>query len=669
MNCSSFARVLVGTFLILLSGEIAAGSSAGGPSIKVDSASQNFGKTFTGLQLSHTFKIRNDGDAELVIDRIDFDAGCYLVGEYSSKIPPGKSIELSLATDARKIEGAFVRTATILSNDPAMPRLTLRMTGICSPPIELEPPFAGFGKIIDGQARETSVAIRNKTDNPYKVSLATEEDELYTFKLTEVKPDKEYRLDVKTKTPLVQGRLESLALLYTTLEAQPEIQVKVFAYVPPRLEVIPTFIFWDPASLKSPGVGFRSVLLFSNNGDRPVKVTDVTIDDREIKVTTTPIMEGQSYRILVEAPPKYTLPEMGKTLTINTTDSFFPTIRIPVRPAPTEGQLAGVDESGKELTIDKLVDRKAPRFNLTTIEGIGISNSDLSKSITLLNFFAPGDRHNHEQLIKLEAVRRVYADRGVRIVNVCGKSDLTDVPQDRQIEIMQDAEMRSELAFDLGNEVGRSFKLLIYPTLVILNKAGVVEGILEGNEESFVDDLTKRLDILLTGRSLADGLREPTAPQRPEAEVIGKTTPDFSIDLGNGRTFTPSDISSYAATVLCFIAVDDDATRKQLPIIEAAASAYATRGVKFIHVNQTVGRSLSKDEFANAIKSAGLTAPAVHDPSNSIGAKFKVSSYPTLVILRRDRTVSAIVTQGDGKLEDSLPPRIETAIKTAKFGE
>lgn len=664
MNGSFLVRVHFVALLITLCGESTAAFSA--PVIRVESSAKDFGKTFTGLQLSHTFNIRNEGDAELVIDRIDFDAGCYLVDEYAPKIPPGKSIELKLATDARKIEGAFVRTATILSNAPASPRLTLRMTGICSPPIELEPPFAGFGKIIDGMARETSVAIRNRTDKPFKVSLASDEDELYTFKLTEVKPEKEYRLDVKTKTPLVQGRLESLALLYTTLEAQPEVQVRVFAYVPPRLEVIPTFIYWDSATLKSPDARFSSVLLFSNNGDRPVKLTDVTIDDKEIKVTTTPIMEGKSYRILVEAPPKYRLPETGKTLTISTTDSFFPTIRIPVRPTPGEDQVAGVDESGKELTIDKLVGRKAPRFILTTIEGIGISNADLSKSITVLNFFAPGDRHNHEQLKKLEAVRRAYADRGIRFVNVCGKSDLTDVPEDRQIEIMQDAEMQSELAFDLGNEAGRSFKLLIYPTLVILNKAGVIEDILEGNKESFVDDLTRRLEILQTGRSLADALSGTSASQQQGTGAIGQMTPDFSLDLGNGRAFTQSDTSSYGATVLCFVALDDVASRKQLPIIEAAASAYATRGVKFIHVNQTVGRSLSKDEFEEELRSQGIKAPAVHDPSNSIGARFKVSSYPTLVIIRRDRTVSGIVTK-DEKLEDALPPGIEMAIKSAKF--
>lgn len=318
----------------------AGGPAVAAPVIKAETTSKDFGKTFTGLQLRHTFTLRNAGDADLVISRIDFDAGCYQDGEYSPVISAGGSISLKLAVDARKVEGPFVRTATVLSNDPAMARLTLRMTGSCSAPVELKPTFAGFGKIIDGKARETSVQILNKTPETFKVTLATDEDELYTFKLSEVKPGIEYRLDVKTKMPLVQGRLESMALLYTTLEAQPELPVKVFAYVPPRLEVIPTFVMWDPTKVKSPTTGFSSVLLFTNNGDRPVKMKDVTIDDTEIKLTTTPMIEGRSYRIMIQAPPKYELPETGKTVTITTDDNFFPTIRIPVRRAGG-GRVAG----------------------------------------------------------------------------------------------------------------------------------------------------------------------------------------------------------------------------------------------------------------------------------------------------------------------------------------
>ncbi|GMU35342.1 MAG: hypothetical protein AMXMBFR20_32140 [Planctomycetia bacterium] len=645
----------------------AGGPAIAAPAIKAESSSQDFGKTFTGLQLRHTFTLRNTGDEDLVISRIDFDAGCYQDGEYPPVIAAGKSIPLKLAVDARKIEGAFVRTATVLSNDPAMPRLTLRMTGNCSAPVELNPPFAGFGKIIDGKERETSVQILNKTGEKFEVSLVGEEDELYSFKLVEVKPGFEYRLDVKTKMPLVQGRLESMALLYTTLEAQPELPVNVFAYVPPRLEVIPTYVMWDAGRVKSPPTGFSSVLLFTNNGDRPVQLKDVTIDDTDIKLTKATLIEGRSYRIKLEAPPKYELPEMGKTVTITTDDNFFPTIRIPVRRAPMEGELPAVDETGKELTIDKLVGRTAPRFNLTTIEGVGIGNRDMRSAITLLNFFAPGDRHNHEQLLKLEGIRRSYGDRGIRIVNVCEKSELTDVTQDRQVEIMQNAEIRGELSFDLGNEVGRSFKLLIYPTLVIVNKAGVIEGFFEGNEDDFVERVTKSLDILLTGRSLADSPDGKTRVEKAKPESVGKTAPDFTLDLGSGRKFKRDDASGYGATVLNFVAVDDSASKAQIPIIEAAAEAYAAKGVKFIHVNQTVGASLSRAECEKAMNVLNVSASYAHDPTNAIGQLFKVESYPTLVVIRRDRTVFGVYPAAADRVESVIPAQIEAAIKSAKY--
>lgn len=667
MNRHCFSLFRLTAICIFAGGSVLSSRAHAAPTIKADAATHDFGKTFTGLQLRHSFEIRNAGNADLIISRIDFDAGCYQVEDYPATIAPGKTISLKLGVDARKVEGAFMRVANVLSNDPDLPRLSLRMTGDCKPPVELDPPFAGFGKIIDGKVKETSVAIRNKTSEKFRVTLVSDEDELYTYKLTEIKPDKEYRLDVKTKTPLVQGRLESIALLNTTLEAQPELQIKAFAYVPPRLEVIPNFIMWDPASLKTPDAQFSTVVLFSNNGDRQVKVSGVSIDDEDIKLTVSPIMEGKSYRILVQAPPKYVLSEMGKTLTITTDDNFFPTIRIPVRPAPSSGQLPAVDESGKQLTIDRLVGRTVPQFNLTTVEGIGIRNANLSDAITLLNFFAPGDRNNFQQLLKLEGVRRVYAERGIRFVNICEKSELTDVTQDRQLEIMQNAELKSELVFDLGNEVGESFRLLIYPTLVVVNKAGVIESILEGNEDNFLDTLTKQLDTLLTGRPLANKLPDAPPPTPAAPGLTGKTCPDFTLHLAGNRTFSRSDISSYAATVLNFVAVDSAECRRQIPVVETAAAGYGPKNVRFLHINQSIDVPLSADECAKRMSALNATTPTAHDPENTMSQLFHISSYPTLVIIRRDGTIFDVVTGSSGKLEDVLPPRIEEAIKSAKY--
>ena len=89
--------------------------------------------------------------------------------------------------------------------------------------------------------------------------------------------------------------------------------------------------------------------------------------------------------------------------------------------------------------------------------------------------------------------------------------------------------------------------------------------------------------------------------------------------------------------------------------------------MKFIHVNQTVGASLSKAECDKAMNVLNVSASYAHDPTNSIGQLFKIESYPTLVVIRRDRTVFGVFPAAADRVESIIPAQIEAAIKSARF--
>ena len=99
-----------------------------GPVLKPVEKKWDFGRIKKGQVREKTFEIRNAGDEELVIKKINTCCD-YTLGALSAwKIPPGKKAELTLISDTtRKRAGVDTKSVTIASNDPANPVLKIRV--------------------------------------------------------------------------------------------------------------------------------------------------------------------------------------------------------------------------------------------------------------------------------------------------------------------------------------------------------------------------------------------------------------------------------------------------------------------------------------------------------------------------------------------------------------
>lgn len=643
--------------------------TGGRPILHIDEKDHNLGVNWTGMQLRHRFVVRNDGDAELVISRIDFAPGCYQAAECPDKIAPKSSAEFPLAVDTREISGAFTKTATLVTNDPQAASVTLTLRGECKAAIELQPAFVGFGKILGDGAQQRSINITNKTDESFEVTLPVKEDSHYKYELIETTPGEEYKLFATTLTPMAQGRIESIVTLKTTLEAQPSLPIRVFAYCPPRLEVIPPIIALDGEKLRNSPRGLTRVVLYSNNGDKPVHLKKAVVDDPAVEVSMSEILAGKSYRIVTQFPQNYELPPQGSTLSLLTDDPVFQMVSVPIRMALPPGQSAPpkpIDPIADTTTVNQFIGKQAPAFNLTSIEGVGISNADTAKSVMLLNFFAPGEYNNFEQLKRLELLRLVYGPKGVRFINICQRSPFTDVPQERQMNIMSEAGLKSELVFDLGNTTGQAFFLTAYPTLVAVSKSGIIEGVVEGNVSDFEARVKRMLDTLLTGRSIARPAAGPTQPNRPALTMIGQASPDFSLSLQGGGKLTRADAAGHPATVLNFVAPNCGFCRRQIPLVETARAAYESKGVLFVNVGQTMRKEFSAEDVQKVMQELGTNLPLAHDPTNQVGRLFKVTSYPTLVILRPDGQIDDVIIGAKKNLGELLQARLDPLVSTPR---
>lgn len=98
------------------------------PNVAVDEAFHDFGRIGAKDIVTHTFLVRNNGDAPLTISRAYTTCGCTTAEVSSDVIPPGKAVSVELRFDAgfHDSAGQTVRRGVILeNNDPDQPQTEL----------------------------------------------------------------------------------------------------------------------------------------------------------------------------------------------------------------------------------------------------------------------------------------------------------------------------------------------------------------------------------------------------------------------------------------------------------------------------------------------------------------------------------------------------------------
>lgn len=100
--------------ILFATGMVAAQSKA---VIAADATTHDFG-TFKEAdgKVSHTFKIKNDGDAPLVLTRVIASCGCTTPEWTKEPIAPGKTGDIKITYDPKDRPGPFAKTISVYSN-------------------------------------------------------------------------------------------------------------------------------------------------------------------------------------------------------------------------------------------------------------------------------------------------------------------------------------------------------------------------------------------------------------------------------------------------------------------------------------------------------------------------------------------------------------------------
>lgn len=672
--CLSLSLAWIGLLMNTASAQEAAGQGATNPSapsgpkpkLKVDNLTHDFGTTWVDQELKHICKISNVGDAPLEIERITPGCGgCTTVGEFPRRLEPGQTGEVPLQMITSKLMGKYSKIVQIHSNDPASPVTTLTFTGECKRYIRVEPNYVGFPPIRDQQPHEQIVTITNNVEQPLKVTMdATQTPPGFKFDLTETQSGREFQLKVATVPPYKQGMMRGQVVLNTNFEGQKTIEIEFSAHVPPRLDVNPpTILLQDLAPRENrPNQTVTRIIRFTNNGEQPVKLLEATANDAALQLQVDPQADGKSYFVRVQMPQDYQPPANGAAITLKTDDEEQPTITVPIRK---------VVKQLTRATLQTLLGRAAPSFNLQTTGGKTITNADLNGTIALLNLVSFNDTASQQSLNMLEQLRRAYAQKGVRFIYIHQTLRDNKINDQEVLDLARKVQIEEDVVNDPENSVSQLFYVKQYPTVIVLGRDGQVKAVNE--ETTFLEiSLQVQLNSLLADMPIpnltallaaAKRPAQPSASARPALELKGKPAPEFAVKTLDGKDVTSKDFANHTATVLNFVAANCGFCKKQIPQVEKLRQIYEAKGVRFVNMVQTMRTEFTAEQVTEMMNSLGSKLELVKDEKNETGkGKYKAVSYPTLVLVGRDGIVQDVIIGAKADLSETLSKELDALV-------
>jgi hypothetical protein len=155
------------------------GEALGVPRIVVDELDHDLGVIDSSAQCAHTFLVRNEGTAPLLLRRGSTTCKCTMSELPSHPIPPGGCAAVRVASkirdDAAEFfsddkKGVFSHGATIFTNDPDQPAVTLSIQGAIRACLRAEPPRIVFSQLGRGESRSGCVLVYSQVWDAFAIS-------------------------------------------------------------------------------------------------------------------------------------------------------------------------------------------------------------------------------------------------------------------------------------------------------------------------------------------------------------------------------------------------------------------------------------------------------------------------------------------------------------------
>lgn len=204
---------------------------------------------------------------------------------------------MTLELDLKSFQGYVKKSATVLSDDPANPRMVLYLEGTVKPLIEVRPEKTIY---FQGMAEELSAKTIDLVSSSEPFHIVKVDDSLdrnAAYRLETVEDGKHYRLHVSNS--IHRGNYRGTITLHTDCADKPELTVWVNGFIESEIGIRPKVLM---VGLVSPDQGIVSgKILVVDNKKKPFKIVRCTYDERLITVSQASLPNGLGFSLEVKA--------------------------------------------------------------------------------------------------------------------------------------------------------------------------------------------------------------------------------------------------------------------------------------------------------------------------------------------------------------------------------
>jgi hypothetical protein len=300
-----------------------------GPRIKFDSTSHDFGKVRAGENVKHEFVFTNTGDGVLEIKEVRPSCGCTTTGDWSKKVEPGQTGKIPIEYHSKSDRGTITKSVTVVGNATDQPTTSLKIRAEVWRPIEVEPNTA-LMRVVNGTPTNavSTVRIVNRTDKPLSLSELQSNHKSVVGELKELKPGAEFELTVTVAPPFGPSHIYAKITLKTSSEELPLLEVPVYAFVQPTIQITPTVLSLPNVA---PTNKVQRTVSFRSNLSTPLVLSEPSLDVPGVEMELREVQAGRYYTLLLTFPQGFEIPA-GQNVEVKVKSNYSdaPLIRVPL---------------------------------------------------------------------------------------------------------------------------------------------------------------------------------------------------------------------------------------------------------------------------------------------------------------------------------------------------
>lgn len=315
----------------------AAEAAAAQPKAVVAQPVHDAGVVPTGQQIVHDFVIENQGEAALEITGVRPACGC-TVAQFDRSIAPGESGKVNAVLDTSTFGGAIAKGITVLTNDPARPRLELTVKAEVRPHLIADPGFARFLQPQHSDPGVIEQRVWTKSFDKLEIVGVTSPYPFLKVTHTPITDPADRHEDgvgpqhqltfVLDYSQASVGALAEYVVVETNHPQQPQIKIPVSGFIRPLMVVTPASADFGTFELAADGA-VGSVIL-KHYGAQPLEIGAAESTVAGVEVAVEQVEPGHEFRVRVQLPPDMPKGPFAGTISLSTNNPRQPTVEIPL---------------------------------------------------------------------------------------------------------------------------------------------------------------------------------------------------------------------------------------------------------------------------------------------------------------------------------------------------